>query len=296
MSATITALDAPLAELGECPVWSPAEAVLHWVDIEGRSVHRHDPATGRTETRTLEGRPGSIALTDEPGRLLVASEHQLLTLTWDDGAVAAVADLEPAATGNRLNDGRCDPAGRFVVGSMYADTGAGETTGVLHQVASTATVNTLRTNIGVTNGLAFDADRGRMYFADTPTGRVLVFDYDLDRGVLSNERVFFDYRDHRGKPDGACVDSEGCYWSASVYGWGLLRITPDGVVEQRLELPLHKPSMPCFGGPDLETMYVTTIGRGGSTPSEPGRDGFEPGAVVVIEGLGVRGVAEPRFG
>ena len=295
MNFTITALDAPIAALGESPVWCPEEVILYWVDIDGKTIHRHDPATGTHGTRSIAGRPGSIALTSTPGRLLIASEHRLLELDWDTGAVTPFVDLEPASTGNRLNDGCCDSSGRFVVGSMCADTNAGRTTGTLHRIHHSGEVETLRTHIGVTNGLAFDVTRNRMYFADTPTERVLVFDYEPSTGALSNQRLFFDYHKYPGKPDGACVDADGCYWSASVYGWALLRITPDGDVDCRIELPIQKPSMPCFGGANLDTLFVTTIGAGGTIPSEPGRDGFEPGATLAIEGLGVEGIVEPRF-
>ena len=295
MNLSITALDAPIAALGESPVWCPEEVILYWVDIDGKTIHRHDPTTGTHGTRSIDGRPGSIALTSTPGRLLIASEHRLLELDWDTGAVTPFVDLEPASTGNRLNDGCCDSSGRFVVGSMYADTNAGRTTGTLHRIHHSGQVEILRTHIGVTNGLAFDATRNRMYFSDTPTERVLVFDYEPSTGALSNQRLFFDYHKYPGKPDGACVDADGCYWSASVYGWALLRITPDGDVDCRIELPLQKPSMPCFGGANLDTLFVTTIGAGGTIPSEPGRDGFEPGATLAIEGLGVKGIVEPRF-
>ena len=274
MNLSITALDAPIAALGESPVWCPEEVILYWVDIDGKTIHRHDPATGTHGTRSIDGRPGSIALTSTPGRLLIASEHRLLELDWDTGAVTPFVDLEPASTGNRLNDGCCDSSGR---------------------IHHSGQVETLRTHIGVTNGLAFDATRNRMYFSDTPTERVLVFDYEPSTGALSNERLFFDYHKYPGKPDGACVDADGCYWSASVYGWALLRITPDGDVDCRIELPIQKPSMPCFGGANLDTLFVTTIGAGGTIPSEPGRDGFEPGATLAIEGLGVKGIVEPRF-
>jgi sugar lactone lactonase YvrE len=295
MNITITALDAPIAALGESPVWCPEEVILYWVDIDGKTIHRHDPATGTHGTRSINGRPGSIALTSTPGRLLIASEHRLLELDWDTGAVTPFVDLEAASTGNRLNDGCCDSSGRFVVGSMCADTNAGRTTGTLHRIHHSGEVETLRTHIGVTNGLAFDVTRNRMYFADTPTERVLVFDYEPSTGALSNQRLFFDYHEYPGKPDGACVDADGCYWSASVYGWALLRITPDGDVDCRIELPIQKPSMPCFGGANLDTLFVTTIGAGGTIPSETGRDGFEPGATLAIEGLGVKGIVEPRF-
>jgi L-arabinonolactonase len=295
MSVTISALDGPVATLGESPVWSTTEAALYRADIDGCVIHRHELGSGSNESRSLEGRPGSLGLSDKPGHLVVASEHQLLDLDWASGLATPIADVEPAGTGNRLNDGRCDPTGRFVVGSMYEDTGAGRRTGMLHQLSTTAPAATLRTDIGVSNGLAFDAGRRRMYFADSPTRQVLVFDYNAETGESENERLFFDYGDHDGKPDGACVDADGCYWSASVHGWALLRITPDGAVDRRVELPLEKPTMPCFGGDNLETLFVTTIGAAGSKPLAPGRDGFEPGMTLVVEGLGIQGVDEPAF-
>lgn len=296
MPPSVSVLEAPISALGECPVWAVDESALYWVDIDGHTVHRHEPRSGSHEQRTVNGRPGSLALTATPGQLLVACEHRMLTLDWATGTTTLVCDMEPPGSGNRLNDGRCDPAGRFVVGSMYADTSAGKITGNLHRLASDGGVETLRSAIGVANGLAFDLERERMYFADTPTERVLVFDYEVETGELANERLFFDYADNAGKPDGACVDAEGCYWSASVYGWAVLRISPDGDVDRRIDLPVQKPSMPCFGGANLETLYVTTIGLGGTTPSEPGRDGFQPGATLAIEGLGIQGLTEPRFG
>ncbi|MDE0603411.1 MAG: SMP-30/gluconolactonase/LRE family protein [bacterium] len=291
---TIEAASHAPAILGECPVWSGHQQVLYWADIDGRAIHRLDPTTGATASRALAGRPGSFVLATDPNRLLVACEHELVVLDWEAGAVTSWLHIEEAGTGNRLNDGRCDPMGRYVVGSMYADTNAGRSTGSLYRIESSGELTGLRTGIGVTNGLAFDADRQRMYFADTPTDRVLVFDYDLDAGHISNERVFLDYTDLPGKPDGGCVDADGCYWSASVYGWAVIRITPEGAVDRRIELPVQKPSMPAFGGSDLSTLFVTTIGMGGTTPSEPGRDGFEPGDLLALD-VGVHGLPEPVF-
>lgn len=287
---TIERVSTSPAALGECPVWSSEEQCLYWEDIDGRAIHRFDPSTGDVDTRHLEGRPGAFVLTPEAGRLVVATEHQLVALDWASGETSPMSELEPAGTGNRLNDGRCDPAGRFVVGSMYEDTKAGRHSGILHRVHSDGSVDELRRGIGVSNGLGFDPDRGRMYFADTPTEQVLVWDYDLDDGSRRNGRVFLDYRDLEGKPDGACVDADGCYWSASVYGWAVIRVTPDGAVDRRIEVPVEKPTMPAFGGSDLKTLFVTSIGSG----SSGSRDGFEAGDTLAID-LDVAGRPEPLF-
>ena len=295
------------ARLGECPVWSQDEARLYWVDIDGRAVHRFDPATGLDERRPAPGRPGSMALTATPGRLLVAVERRLGFLDWETGAwldwvVLEADDRGPAARGdggsdavggvNRLNDGRCDPAGRFWVGSMFDDTSAGRATGILHRVGRDGNAVAVRKGIGVSNGLAFAPDGRTMYFADTHRDVVWAYDYDIDAGEVSNERVFLDFGPLPGRPDGACVDQDGCYWVACVYGWAVLRVTPGGAIDQQIAVPVEKPTMPAFGGTDLSTLFITTIGGGGSHPNDPTQP--DAGVLFAVEPC-VRGVPEPRF-
>jgi len=292
MSDIRSAVTAP-SLLGECPVWSDAEQVLYWLDIDGRQINRFDPLTQTNDTRTVAGRPGSLALTDTPGMLLVAIEHQLTWFEWAKGLSTDFVGLTVRSP-DRLNDGRTDPAGRFVVGSLQADP-TQPASQRMYQVDGTGRPSELFGGFMVSNGIAFDADRSRMYFADTPTETVMVYDYDAGSGTCENARVFADYTDIAGKPDGACVDSDGCYWSASVYGWAVTRFTPDGDVERRIELPLEKPSMPAFGGPGLATLYVTTIGSGGAVPSAPGRDGFVPGSLLAIDLDDCTGVLDPTF-
>jgi len=281
------------ASLGECPLWSDLEERLYWVDIDGRAIHRFDWATNVDERRSVPGRPGSIALTARPGRLLVAIEHGLAFYDWETGAYRSWIDLEPEATDNRLNDGRCDRAGRFWVGSMFVPKSANRSTGMLHRVEPDGGVVTMRSGIGIANGLAFSPDSSTMYFADTPRETVWAYDYDLASGEPANERVFLDFGDLPGRPDGACVDEDGCYWVACVYGWAVLRVTPTGRIDRRIELPVEKPTMPAFGGPGMTTLFVTSIGAGGSRPLAPGQR--DPGGLFAVE-TGVRGLVESRFG
>lgn len=276
----------PGALLGESPVWSGAEQCLYWVDINGRAVHRYDPATGHDTTRGVPGRPGCVALTSRPGRLLVGVEHQAGWLDWETGAFEPWAPLEPAGTGNRLNDGRTDPAGRLWVGSMYEDTKAGKSSGMLHRVATDGTVATVRDGIGVSNGLAFSPDGTVMYHADTTPRTVWAYDYDTATGDRTNERVFLDYGELPGKPDGGCVDADGCYWTACVRGGAVARITPGGAVDRVIEMPVEMPTMPAFGGADLATLFVTSI-RADDQPLS--------GALFAID-AGVQGIPEPVFG
>ena len=281
-------------ELGECPLWSELEQVLYWIDIDGHAVHRYDPSTGTDEARPIGARPGCCALTDEVGRLLVATEHQLIWLDWGTGETEPWLALEDPSSGNRCNDGRVDPLGRLVVGTMWPDTREGKSSGSLYRIDGDGTVETLTTNLGVPNGLAFDADRNLMYFADTPTLTVLVADYDPDTGERHNVRPFLDYNQLPGKPDGACLDADGCYWSASIYAWSVIRVTPDGRIDRRVELPVEKPTMPAFGGADLSTLYVTSIGSGESRTSADGATHFMPGDLLAVD-LGIQGRPEPSF-
>jgi L-arabinonolactonase len=280
------------AQLGECPLWSPAEGRLYWVDIDGRTVHRFDPSTGVDEGAPVPGRPGSLALTTTAGELLVALEGRVGVLAFDDRAWRDWIDLEPEGLGNRLNDGRCDPAGRFWVGSMFDLASANRATGSLYRVEPDGSITVVRTGIGVPNGTAFSPDGRTMYFADTHQDVVWAYDYDVDSGEATNERVFLDFDRLPGSPDGACVDEDGGYWIACVFGSMVVRFTPAGVVDQRVTLPVLKPTMPAFGGPSMSTLYVTSIGGGGShavDPSDPAA-----GGLFAVE-TAYRGLPEPRF-
>ena len=283
------------ALLGECPLWSPEEEVLYWADIDGRRVHRYDPATGADEARETPGRPGSLVRTARPGLLLIASENETVWFDWETGAADPWTALEPPGTGNRMNDGRTDPAGRFWVGSMYEYADEGRYTGILHRIEADGASAVVRRGIGVSNGLAFDPERRRMYFADSLRGVVWRYDYDPETGEARNEAPFVDFADFpglAGRPDGACVDVEGCYWTAAVRGWAVARFTPDGRLDRQIEVPVMKPSMTAFGGTDLATLYVTSIGGGGSHPAPEGQP--HAGDLFAID-PGVTGLPDAPF-
>lgn len=292
MSPDIRVIGTEPAVLGECPVWSVDEQVLYWVDIEGRKIQRYDPTTDAIVHREMTARPGGLVLTPTPGKMLVGLENSLVWFDWATEAVTPYVTLEPALLPNRLNDGRCDPAGRYVVGTISETEPERTATASVYQVAAgTQTepvVRQLQTDVTVTNGIAFDPDLARMYFADSPTGQVMVWDYDASTGDRHNGRVFFDYGDIPGKPDGGCVDADGCYWSAAVNGWAMLRITPDGQLDRRIEVPVEKPSMPAFGGADLRTLFVTSIATDDDAGPVPS------GSLLALD-LDVAGRPEPVF-
>ena len=276
--------------LGECPIWDSDSEVLWWIDIEGRAVRRYDPAFDALESRELIARPGSFALTGDPGRLLVAMEHQVGWFDWDSGSWVPWQDLWPATTGNRLNDGRCDPIGRFWVGSMFERTIDNKFTGHLYRVEPSGTSSTVESGLGVSNGLAFSPDGTVMYHADTFRKTVWKYDYELESGRRSNKRVFTRYLGLPGAPDGACLDASGCYWTACVGGSAVARLTPEGLVDRIVELPLRYPTMPAFGGPGLSTLFVTSLRRDTHIPADQGLDGH-----LLALDVGVSGIPEPNF-
>ena len=290
---TIEVAVGPGAVLGECPLWSVAEGVLYWIDIDGGKLHRLEPRSGEQSHRGLPARPGSIALSGEPGHLLVAIEHELATFDWEAETLEPWIEVEPAGTGNRLNDGRADPAGRFWVGSMYERPAERRATGMLHRVDPDGTVTTHRRGVGVSNSLAFAPDGRTMYWSDTHRLLVWAHDYDPASGVPGEPRPFADFTDLPGAPDGACTDETGAVWIAGVGGGALLRFTPEGSLDRTVELPLQLPTMPAFGGSRLETLYVTSIGPASST-SIPATGPLD-GALLAVD-VGVRGLAEPSFG
>jgi sugar lactone lactonase YvrE len=279
------------AELGECPVWSPEEGLLYWVDIDGRAVHAFDPAQGTDRKWQLEVRPATVARTSEPTRLLVAAENEIGWLNLDTGALTPWVKLEESQEGVRLNDGRCDPAGRLWVGGMFVPTSAMRFEAYLHRVEPDGSFSTVRDKVGCANGSAFSHDGSVMYWADTLHSLVWAYDYDVDTGEQHNERVFLDFDPLPGKPDGACVDADGCYWIACVGGGAVARITPRGDVDRIVAVPVIRPTMPAFGGPNLDTLYVTSIGVRDPDQDGPGDHGgifaFQPG---------VQGLPEPIFG
>lgn len=280
-----------VSTLGECPMWSVAEGCLYWIDIEGRDVHRLDSSSGAVETVHLPGRPGSLAATETPGILLVAMEHELVWLDWKAGTTEPWIPVEDPRPRVRLNDGRTDPAGRFWVGSFDTDTSAGNHVGMLHRVGGDGSIATVRREIGVSNGLAFSPDGRTMYFADSPKNSVWAFDYDVDSGTATNERLFVDFTDLPGRPDGAAVDSLGCYWVAAVFGWAVIRVTPTGKIDRIVEVPVHKPTMPAFGGNSLDELFITSMSaRLGPVP-EPQE---HAGKVLRLD-VGVAGIPEPTF-
>jgi sugar lactone lactonase YvrE len=276
---------------GESPVWSAAEQCLYWVDIDGCALHRFDPATGRDTVRNVGERIGCVALTSRGGFVLGLASGVYLLDTFDTGAPRLLVAPEPDRAGNRLNDGRSDPFGRFWIGSMLDPPDNDRRTGALYCIDG-ARCTTAVGGLHVGNGLAFTADRRRMYHSDSWRAVHTIWTADVDPvdGRIANRRVLAVTAD--GRPDGGCCDADGCYWSCHIDGSRVVRFTPDGRIDRTIPVPVRWPTMCAFGGPALDILYITSLRRGGAAAEH--HDQPLAGSLFACR-PGVTGIPEPLF-
>lgn len=276
-------------ELAEGPVWEADGARLWWTDIAGKAIHWLAPETGRGGVHALPGRVGSFALR-RGGGLVLAMERGFAAFDPETGVVAGLCEPEADLSEHRFNDGRCDPAGRFLAGSMNETRRAA--TGRLWRLDADGAATSVADGVTIANGLAFSPDGRTMYWADSPSGAVHAFDYDVATGRASNRRAWLEAGAAPGSPDGAAVDADGCYWSARWGGGAVVRVTPDGRVDRTVALPVSRVTMCAFGGPDLRTLYITTAWEG-MGDAERGREPLAGGLFAASPG--VQGLPEPFF-
>ncbi|HWP18586.1 MAG TPA: SMP-30/gluconolactonase/LRE family protein [Burkholderiaceae bacterium] len=252
------------AILGESPFWHPDEGRLYYCDIAGRRVHRFDPRSGHLDGWAFDTEAACVAPRREGG-LVLALRDGLWQFDPASGAarLCVPAPYDPAR--QRFNDGKCDPSGRFWCGTVDE---AREPTAALYCLDLDGRLTARAEGCTTSNGLAWSPDGGTLYWADTRAHTIYAFDADPRSGAISRRRAFarFEPRapdqpldEYLGRPDGAAVDVEGHYWVAMYEGSRVLRLAPDGRIVQEILLPVRCPTMPCFGGPDLRTLYITTV-------------------------------------
>ena len=280
---------------GESPVWDARLRKLYWVDIDGHAVHRFDPVTQLDEACDVGEQVGSVALRPETGQLLIATRSGLHFLDFATGDKRLVCSPEPGMPLNRMNDGRCDPSGRFWVGSMRDPSSPLDRYGALYKLERDSSCSQVLAGLGTSNGLAFSPDAKTMYLSDSNTmvRTIWTFDFDAAAGTINNRRLFADTHGLDGRPDGACCDADGGYWSAHIDGGQVVRYDPAGKSDTTVTLPVKWPSMCAFGGPRLDTLFITTIRRSGAQADWP----EQPLAGSLFACVpGVRGLPEPVFG
>ena len=253
VSPQLSQLPVPLAALGEGPCWDPAEGALYWTDIPAHRVHRL--AADGTHTSWDAGQPVGAIVLRAGGGLVLAAKDGFWTLDPATGELALLAHAEPDVPENRMNDGACDKAGRFFAGTMAEDESAGA--GTLYRLGTDHEVAPVLGGVSISNGIGWSLDESRMYYVDSPTLGIDVFDYDAGSGTIGNRRVFAAVGGG-AIPDGLAVDADGCVWVALWGGAAVSRYGPDGRLRQTLEIPADNVTCCAFGGPDLGTLYITT--------------------------------------
>ena len=279
--------------VGESPLWCPAQRALFWVDIEACAVRRLTLADGRLQSWTLPERVASLALHADGG-LVVALETAVAHATLADDGTATLATLAPARherADMRFNDGRCDRAGRFWVGSMVRDMGANVAAGRLFRLEPNGFPAARVDNLYTPNGLAFDADGRGIWWSDSHPLSQCIWHAPLEAdGSLGKRRLVVDMHDLPGRPDGAAIDVDGGYWICANDAGRVLRFTPDGRVDRTLDVPVTKPSMCSFGGDRMDTLFVTSI-----QPARPTGDDVELAGEVFALRPGTQGLAETPY-
>ncbi len=243
--------------LGECPLWDERTNELWWIDIRAPALRRLDPQEGVVRSWPLPELVGSIALTTDPSRLLVALSTRIAL--FDPATERMETLVNPRFTNpdHRFNDGRCDRQGRLRAGTMVSDMSLAAPAGSVYALEG-GQLRALQGGFITPNGMAFSPDGRTMYHADTPTRTVSAYDYDTASGVPSGRRVFAQWSAEGDRPDGACVDSAGCYWSAFYRGGKVVRISPEGRMLGEFPIPAMCPTMCALGGQDLKTLFVTS--------------------------------------
>lgn len=277
------------ATLGESPVWDDRSDALWWIDCAEARLHRYAPGTGRTAHWDLPDRPGSMALADS-GQVLLALGPDIVLFDTASGAISELCRPLAGQAHLRFNDGKCDPQGRFWVGSMNTDYRTPE--GCLLRIDGDG-LSMQDAGFRVPNGPAWSPEGDRFVVGCSASDTIYAYDFEPAAGTLSGKRIWAGPKTAPGYPDGAAMDAEGCLWSARWDGGCVARLTPDGRLDRVIDLPCRRVTSCAFGGPGRQTLFITTarIGLDTAVRAE------EPlaGGLFAVD-AGVAGAPVARFG
>jgi sugar lactone lactonase YvrE len=251
--------------LGEGPLWDAGRKTICWVDILNGLIHEYDPAKSKSKSLRVDHMVGSIAICSD-GNILAALQPGFAFIDRATSAVSNISMPEGHPTTNRFNDGKCDPAGRFWAGTMALSEEAGA--GSVYVFDRNSHIRQVMKGVSISNGMAWTTDGRTLYYIDTPTQRIVAFDYDLETGSIKNKRTAIDLRGERGFPDGMTIDQEDNLWVAHWDGWQVSRWNPrTGKKIGSITMPAARVTSCTFGGERLDELFITTA-RVGLTPEQ----------------------------
>ena len=249
------------ARLGEGSLWQPQTQRLFWVDIMGQTVFIFDPTSGQNRSINVGTDVGTV-VSRKSGGLMLGVKGGFASLDLDTEAIEEIAMVETHLPNNRFNDGKCDPAGRFWAGSMAYDFTKGA--GSLYCMERDLSVRKVLSDVSISNGLVWTADRATFYYIDSLAFQIAAFDYDVATGDIAHRRVVVELPEDVGFLDGMSIDANGNLWVA-IYGAGQVRCwnPATGELLDTVEAPGAKLVTSCaFGGPDLNELYITSASDG----------------------------------
>ena len=286
--------------LGEGPLWDAEDELLYWIDSSAAEIWSCREDGSGVKRWFVPLHIGSMAIR-KGGGAVVALANGFSLYDFATQKLTHIADPEADEPENRMNDGKVDRRGRFVAGYMSYDHDRYDANrgqrpvrnSALYRLDPDLSVHKLESGIKCSNGPCWSPDGRTFYFVDSYDKVMYAYDYDLDRGTLSNRRVFATAHDYPWTFDGSTVDSEGYVWNALVFGGRLGRFAPDGTLDRMIEFPVRNLTSVMFGGKNLDVLYVSSMGR----PMQGVRQTeAEAGGLFAVHGLGVKGIPEPRFG
>jgi len=280
--------------LGEGVLWCARSQCLLWTDILGATLWRHRPASGETESWPMPEPLATFALTADDDKLLLGLASQLAWFNFSTKTVTPICKVEADLPHTRINDGRCDRAGRFVFGTKNDAPDLARCCS-FYRLNTDLTLERLALPaVAISNSICFSPDGRIMYYCDSPAKTIHCCDYDTAAGSTANPRLFADLQQQPGVPDGSTVDSQGYLWNAQWGGYRVLRLAPDGSIDRMIKVPVAQPSCVALGGADLDTLYVTSARESltaAALLAEPAA-----GGMFQLRLEDIRGLPEMRFG
>lgn len=282
----------PLAtRLGEGVMWDADHALVRWVDILDHRMYSYHPASGDRVSVVTPAYPSAIVPTADGGYLL-AAKGAIYRLAAQDNQFERACGIEASVLSNRCNDGKCDPEGRFWIGTMAMDESAGA--GSVYLIDSDLKPDRVIENLTISNGMAWNSSQSLFYHTDTPTGSIFVYDYEPTSGAIANKRTVIRFADSAGWPDGMTIDAAGRLWVAMWNGWSIVCVDPvEGRIRTIISLPVARPTNCTFGGVNLDEMYVTTATAGLSESDLKNQP--HAGALFVVRGMNATGIPTVNF-